>query len=188
MRIGVDIDGVLFPWDQVARWSVRNQFGDDACPSETSTHWKGLKDELTKEQWRWVWGEGRGHVFGSLDCYPDAVWAVSDLIRMGHEVHFVTHRDPATTLHHTAGFLRYHFDGPWAGVHSVRSTTPKETLADWDVFIDDKPETILRFLELERTKVFAPRRTWNEAELDGVQGLVYYDDAREIVEWVEDHS
>ena len=194
MRIGIDIDGVLFPFDKVARHVLAHQFPGRKVPQHPSKSWSALKGEVAPELWRWLWSpEGQHRVFRMIDYrYGDAIEVVREVIsETDHEVHFVTHRDPAITGTYTSRFLAEHFHGlRWAGLHMLgqRATTPKETLADWDVFIDDKPETVLRFLELERTQVFAPRRTWNQAELDGVHGLVYYDDAHEIVEWVEEHS
>jgi hypothetical protein len=107
---------------------------------------------------------------------------------MGHEVHFVTHRDPRRTLHHTAGFLGRHFGGlPWAGVHSIKSRTPKRTLARWDVLVDDKPDTVFDVVRRETTMVFAPLRPWNADELAGRESahLHVYHDPGDIVDWVE---
>jgi hypothetical protein len=43
----------------------------------------------------------------------------------------------------------------------------KRTLQRWDVFIDDKPETVWDFLGHTDAQVFAPVRPWNVDELDG---------------------
>lgn len=186
MRIGVDIDGVLFPWDTVARRVLHARYGD--VSQEPSRTWSALKGEVSKSAWHWLWStEGQQRVFGQIEhSYGDAVDAVRALLDTGHQVHFVTHRDPATTIHHTAAFLREHFWGRrWAGVHSIRSTTHKTDLGRWDVFVDDKPSTVLGFVERESTRVFAPRRPWNESELEDVPGLSLYDDPMDVVRWVE---
>ncbi len=185
MRIGVDIDGVLFPWDTVAREAIADRFGINLGPSD---RWYAIKETAGKPAWKWLWSrEGQDHVFGQVSqCYPDAVEAVRALILGGHKVHFVTHRDPARTLGHTAAFLEAHFQGTrWAGVHSARKT-PKRTLGPWDVFVDDKPDTVRDFVANTGARVFAPRRTWN-AEL-GVYvfpTFTYYDDPWAIVDWAE---
>ena len=185
MRIGVDIDGVLFPFDDVARDVLRYRFGGVSL--EPSNSWSALKDEVSGKAWRWLWSpEGKHHVFGRIThAYTNAVKAVNCLMQMGHEVHFVTHRDPATTLVYTAEFLEQWFGMyRWAGVHSIRGTTAKADLAHWDVFVDDKPSIVLQMLEREQTQVFAPWRPWNAAELENTEGLVMYHDPAVIVDWV----
>jgi hypothetical protein len=106
--------------------------------------------------------------------------------------HFVTHRDPRHTALYTARFLRLHFGHhPWAGLHVVKSDVPKHGLMDWDVFVDDKPETVLAMLEYTRAQVFCPARPWNE-DLIGYDGrgwtgaprLIRYDDPAQVAEWV----
>lgn len=191
MRVCVDIDGVLFPWDTVAREVVEDVHGIVVDPS---TSWYGIRDALPGSVWRWLWSEeGQDLVFGQTERhYESAVLAVRALLLLGHEVHFVTHRDPRRTLAHTAAFLGRHFSaGPhWAGVHSVKSSTPKRTLGPWDMLIDDKPETVLDVASRETTMVFAPLRTWNEAELEGRDGrhLRVYTNPWEFVHWAEVRS
>lgn len=188
MRICVDIDGVLFPWDIAARDTLLARFGIALGPS---TAWHGIRDSVDSSTWRWLWSaEGQDVVFGQTSrCYESAVRAVDALLRLGHEVHFVTHRDPRRTLHHTAEFLGRHFPGgpAWAGVHSVKSRTPKRSLGRWDVMIDDKPETVLDMAARESAMVFAPLRPWNAAELEGRDGpyLHVYTNPWDVVRWVE---
>ena len=189
MRIGVDIDGVLFPWDAVARDVLDSRYG--GVSREPSRSWSALRDEVSKSAWHWLWSdEGQASVFGQVwRAYYNAVDAAARLMLLGHEVHFVTHRDPATTIHHTAAFLREHFWGlRWAGVHSIRSTTHKGSLGPWDVFVDDKPSTVLDFVAGERTRVFAPRRPWNEAELEDNLYLTVYDNPGVILDYVKAHD
>lgn len=191
MKIGVDIDGVLFPWVDVANEALVAKFGiEDPGPH---TSWSYLKDQcLTREQWTWLWtAEGQQRVFGQVwRAYSDATEATRRLLRAGHEVHFVTHRDPRRTATLTAMFLSYHFSAhPWAGVHIIQNGTPKRSLGRWDVFIDDKPDTVFDFLANTTTKVFAPARPWNVDELRDLRSsLVLYDDPQDIVEWVEAQS
>ena len=82
-----------------------------------------------------------------------------------------------------------HFGGhPWAGVHVIQNGTPKFSLLDWDVFVDDKPETVESMLNGTSAQVFAPRRPWNEEPLAcwaGVKGFTHYTYPSEILDWVE---
>lgn len=181
MRIGVDIDGVLFPWTDVANQALVERFGI-ADPGE-HTSWSYLRETIPPTCWRWLWSrEGQDAVFSQVGrVYPGVVEAVNQLLKE-HEVHFVTHRDPRRTAVYTATFLALHFGRhPWGGVHVIRNGVQKQTLARWDAFVDDKPETVWAFLEQERARVFAPARPWNE-ELDDSIALTRYTDPREIVE------
>ena len=194
MTIGCDIDGVLFPWEAIARDVLDIEFGTRI--PEPSPYWTYLKDVLPRAQWDWLWSrDGQDKIFGRTWArYPDAVEAVNALLRAGHRVHFITHRDPRRTALHTAEFLDLHFGGhPWAGVHVVQNHVQKRRLADWDVFVDDKPETVFDFLAYTGAKVFAPVRPWNVDELgdvgvEGITNLVHYTDPAAIVEWVQERA
>lgn len=190
MRIGVDIDGVLFPWDECARDALVHRFGIER--PGPSTHWNYLKEVLPRDQWNWLWSaEGQDDTFGHVEAvYPGVVEAFSSILKSGHEVHFVTHRDPRRTALHTAAFLTFWFGShPWAGVHVIQRGMAKCDLAAWDVFVDDKAETCEEMLFRTRAQVFAPVRPWN-TELERfhctspASRFIHYTDPREVAEWV----
>lgn len=185
MRIGIDIDGVLYPWTECANEALVAQFGIED-PGD-HLHWDWVKEKVTKEQWAWLWSEeGQAASFGNWRrCYAGTSEAFGAILGSGHECHFVTHRDPAKASVDTALFLAHHFGRrSWAGLH-VLSGAPKHQLMEWDVFIDDKPETVLDMLIQTRAQVFAPVRPWN-AELAGYDTprLIRYADPTEVAEWV----
>lgn len=187
MNIGIDIDGVLFPWSEAANEAVMEQFGvPDPGPHET---WAHLMDRLTPDQWNWLWGtEGSDRVFGQgWRIYPGAREAFLKVLRPSeHRCHFVTHRDPRRTATWTAMYLARHFRAhPWAGVHVLQNAVPKHSLMEWDVFVDDKPSTVLDMLAHTRARVFAPMRPWN-TELASLTNprFTYYDDPAVVAEAV----
>lgn len=197
MRIGIDIDGVLYPWADAANAAVVAQFGvPDPGPHQ---HWEWLKEQVTQEQWHWLWtDEGQAAAFGDLGLtYPGVVEAFLTFLKdPRHRCHFVTHRDPRRSGARTAAYLARHFGAhPWAGTHVLQNGTPKWKLMDWDVFIDDKVETALDMLEHTRAQVFVPARPWNE-ELtwcesrgwNGTRRLIRYDDPAVVAEWVARHG
>jgi hypothetical protein len=194
VNIGVDIDGVLFPWADVVNEVVMERFGvPDPGPH---VHWSHLRDVITPDQWAWVWGpEGLDAVFSRVErTYEGTVEAINAILgSTENKVHFVTHRDPRRTALQTSAFLTLHFGGhPWAGVHILEPSVRKSRLMRWDMFVDDKPETVFDFLENTSATVFAPQRPWNLMELNlGLSagtGFVHYIDPQEIVEWVGAHS
>lgn len=188
MLIGVDIDGVLYPWDECARDGLVAKFGIER--PGPSLDWNYLKNNIAGEHWAWLWTEeGQNAAFGQVTrTYPFVTDAINALLRHGeHDVHFVTHRDPRRTAMHTAAFLSINFGGhPWAGVHVIQASVAKRRLQPWDVFIDDKPDTVFDFLANTNAQVFTPARLWNEDELGGITDpqLIRYDDPREINRWL----
>lgn len=181
MIVGLDIDGVIFPWSDVANEAVATRF--DLPDPGPHVEWLHLKKTLTNEQWTWLWSrEGQDTVFRqSSRVYPGVVPAFKAILRSpGNDVHFVTHRDPRRASLHTATFLGMHFGRhPWAGLHVVQNATAKHSLMDWDVFVDDKPSTVLGMLMWTEAMVFAPARPWNTelAEIDNPRFYRYEDPA-----------
>lgn len=163
MNVGLDIDGVIFPWADVVNKAVVGKFGiDDPGPHES---WQHLKTRISGDQWNWVWSAaGQDYVFGhTFQIYTGAAETFNALLRdPQYRTHFVTHRDPRRAGVNTALYLAHHFGGhPWAGMHVIQNACEKHTLMDWDVFVDDKPETVRAMLANTDAMVFAPARPWN---------------------------
>lgn len=162
MRIGIDVDGTVYRWADAVNKALAEQFGITGLGEHTS--WDYLRDKLTREQWRWVWSsDAAERVFGQLDmAYPQAVDVVNALANV-HEVHFVTHRNPYRTSDVTGAWLRHHFRN-YRGVHVMANSCAKWELGRWDVFIDDKPETVAGFLAHSDALTLMPARPWNGGE------------------------
>jgi len=161
--IGFDIDGVLYPWVDIVNEACVDEFGIDD-PGQ-HLEWAHLKTVLSRKQWNWVWSaKGQNTVFSQSDrIYPGVKAEVNKILKAGHQVHFVTHRDPRRTAVFTAEFLDLHFSRhPWAGVHVLQNSVKKAELLPWDVFVDDKEETCHDMLEAGVGHVFAPAREWNK--------------------------
>ena len=190
MRIGIDIDGVLYPWTDVANRAVMDKFGvEDPGPH---LHWDYLAEVIGEERFGWLWTrQGQETCFSDFSIYPGARRAFTAIMKdPANKVHFVTHRDPRYTARFTAGYLSFHFDAhPWAGLHVLQNGTPKHGLAYWDVFVDDKPETVYSMLTYTNAMVFAPARPWNtELHEYGSRRLIRYEDPAEVADWVASHG
>ena len=174
MRIGVDIDGTLYPWTLAVNAAVTERFGVEGLTEHT--HWNYLKDMLTPEQWAWVWSKDAAEtVFGQDSVFDGCIDAVNELTKE-HEVHFVTHRNPLYTGAVTARWIAERFSN-YAGIHVLSSSVSKTKLGEWDVFIDDKPDTIEEFLNETNSVVFIPDRPWNR----DVQGAIRFTDWSAVV-------
>lgn len=159
MRIGVDIDGTLYPWTLSANKAVEEKFGIEGLTEHT--HWDYLYDQLTPEQWKWVWSADAAEaVFGREESYDGCIEAVNQLCDE-YDVHFVTHRNPLLTSEVTARWIAERFHN-YAGIHVISNKVSKTSLGTWDVFIDDKPDTIVEFLDKTNTIMLVPSRPWNE--------------------------
>lgn len=179
----MDIDGVLYPWEVEARRALYVQYG---IRLPESTEWYSIKNGVPRHAWRWLWSqEGADAVFGTGNRYAAMVMVTRRLIDAGHEVHFVTHRNPDTTALHTVNFLRRHFGGtPWAGLHSGPGLD-KVGLMPWDLIVEDKVETVMEALA-RRTFVFCPVRPWNRDIHDLEDPLLtMYQDPSVIMHHVE---
>lgn len=55
MRFGIDIDGVIYRWEDEARRLLANEFGYNLLPS---THWDSIRNEIPYHAWEWLWTGG----------------------------------------------------------------------------------------------------------------------------------
>lgn len=163
MKIGIDVDGCIYPWITAVNDAVAERYGIEGLTDHP--YWMYLKDQLTNEQWEWVWSsEGAEPVFGRMDLiYDEAAEAINALCNE-HEVHFVTHRHPRRLTEITGRWLNKYFRN-YAGVHTLHNICKKHTLGQWDVFIDDKPSTVLEFLNCTDATVLVPDRPWNAIDV-----------------------
>lgn len=182
-----DIDGVLFPWDAAARAAfVQHRGYTGLVPSQ---RWDHLKEQVRDACWRWLWrGPGIKHVFDRADLHYAG--APTALRRIGAiaDLRFVTHR-PSAAAPYTAtwiGSQRCTF----TSLHVIGAHVPKSTLAqDAHVVIDDKPEVVYDILENTNAFVFTPRRAYNtELEKLSTDRFRFYDDIKEVTQWVRDET
>src|ERR1051326_5981234 len=88
-KLGVDLDGVVYSWCHAARSALHIR-GIDIEVRECNW-WNELKDQISDEDWRWLWGEGSRDMFGSMHSYPGAVPALRR-IENDFRIAYVTHR------------------------------------------------------------------------------------------------
>lgn len=164
MRIGVDLDGVTYDFHSVLR---------DYCQHVTGrwlpeiTQWNCWGEwGMTKDEWfRHVHSASAlGVLFRKGPALPGAELAIPLLMRDGHEVVIVTHREGQTARWHTLSWLADHritFD-------QIIFAADK-TVLNLDVLIDDAPHN----LEAARacgTRAVRFAQPWN-AELDGYESV-----------------
>lgn len=164
MRIGIDIDGVMYKWDKTARYMLRDVLPDSPYKTvlkQESLGWDWIKEQIAPEHWQWLWTEGvRLGLFRYGHMYPGTIQAIRKLATLG-DVILITHR-PKEAVTDTLSWLG-HMHLPLAGLHLLTNTEPKSWVRpQCDVYLDDKPDNIVDLCEnTEAKRVVLMRRPWN---------------------------
>ena len=168
MRVGVDVDGVLYEWEKTARYLLRTQSGySNAAPlKRESDCWDYIQQVVNPEDWDWLWAEGVGlGLFRYGHIVKGAIEGVRALHAAGHELVVITHR-PSCAVRDTLDWLSF-IQLPFAGIHILSDGQPKSTVRA-DILIDDKFSNIQDWAlgKAPRRYGLLFNRTWNEEELN----------------------
>jgi uncharacterized HAD superfamily protein len=164
MRIGLDIDGVMYKWDKTARYMLRDVLPNSPYKETLQTEsqgWNWIKDNVSPEHWEWLWTEGvHLGLFRYGHLYPGTIQAVRRLAEIG-DVVLITHR-PKMAVTDTLAWLGL-LNLPLAGVHLLTNQEPKSLVQpQCDVYLDDKPDNFVDLRENTKAKLVAlMRRPWN---------------------------
>lgn len=139
MRIGVDLDGVVYSYQSAACHLLNTYRGYNLDWRDWNT-WDWIHQVSTKEDQQWLMSEGitKG-LFRYGHIQKNAIEGIGGLREMGHDIVFITHRPPAA-VQSTLDFLSYARLSPSA-VHILSNEEPKKSI-ECDVYVDDKPQTI----------------------------------------------
>jgi uncharacterized HAD superfamily protein len=166
MRIGLDIDGVLYSWEKTARYMLRevlpnSPYTKDGPLGHKSTHWNYIQENVSPQDWKWLWNEGvRLGLFRHGHLFPGTIKCVRRLADMG-DVVVITHR-PKQAVEDTLAWLTYQ-RLPLAGVHILSGQEPKSSVKPLcNVYIDDKPENCDDLAMRTGASVFIMDREWNQ--------------------------
>lgn len=170
MRIGLDIDGVMYQWDKTARYMLREVLpnspygGINSVLHNESEGWNWIQQQVAPEHWKWLWKEGvELGLFRYGHLYPGTIQAVRKLKERGHEVVLITHR-PKSAVGDTLAWLGL-MDFPISGLHLLTNQEPKsQVMPQCDAYLDDKPENVVDLAENTRARLIALRvQEWNHA-------------------------
>lgn len=162
MRIGIDLDGVVYNFTRaftqhVGQCKPNLQSGDPYVEAPTwdwFTNWPMSRDEFILEMECAV---NRRELFWEGDLYESGIPTyIKRLRRAGHTVHVVTHRFSGRASDATWYWL--HSKGIWFdSIDFARDKTSVPT----DVFIEDNIDNY-NALEAKGVKAFLVTRTYNE--------------------------
>ena len=165
MRIGLDIDGVVYNWEAHARRLLRWDF-DIHLP--VSTYWNFIKDSVTKEQWSWLWNEELIDLFRFGEMYPDANIYTS-LLKHYAEVCVITNI-PRQIIPVRLQWLLY--NNIWFDEFRVTDTLNKSKILPLcDIYIDDSLEVAEDILNNTNAEMIIWDRPWNQ---NFVNSRAYY--------------
>ncbi|MET0234553.1 MAG: hypothetical protein ABW224_07930 [Kibdelosporangium sp.] len=141
LDIGLDIDGVLYPFVKVIADYATNVLGRDCSDQAGSWDWYKHQWGLTTEEFFALCGRGvnDGVLYTEGAPLPGALPAVRTLAQAGHRIHYISARaisgvPVSLAWHRTAEWLS-RWDFP---VDSLTITEDKAARPT-DVFLDDSP-------------------------------------------------
>jgi uncharacterized HAD superfamily protein len=164
VRIGVDIDGVMYQWDRTARYMLRNVLPNSpykAILQFESQGWDWIKDQVAPKHWQWLWTEGiQEGLFRYGNLYPGTIEAIRDLATLG-DVVLITQR-PKQAVPDTLAWLSM-LNLPISGLHFLTAGENKASVRpQCDVYLDDRPDNVIDLRAgTNATRVCLMARPWN---------------------------
>lgn len=158
MKIGLDIDGVIYPWQE----ELYRYFQENKGYSGTYREfWLDYSHTLTESQWRFY--VSIPFLYSSTTPRKDVTDTLPKLAELG-EIYYITHRSP-DLLHTTQKFLNL-IDAPFRSNLVLTSDKPTYIrLLNIDYFLDDRTEVVK---ELEGiTTAYLFRQVHNLNSRDG---------------------
>lgn len=187
MKIGCDVDGVLYKWTTSVNQALYQKFGLRGLKEHE--YWDYIKVRVTPEQWRWIWNEGVYDVFGrTWNTYPGVHTNVQRWARE-HDVHLITHR-PRAAAPATYEFA-WELQAQILQVKVLEPGVPKSTAGMYDVFIDDRDIVAEDILANTAATFFMPNREWN-ADFVPHKATAHrfhrYNHLKEVTAWLKTQS
>ena len=158
MKIGVDIDDVLYPWYRTAH-EVCEEVG--ITNGKTPTTWQ-VQDDYGCSLEEWIEALSEATVSGRLyeaPPFPGVLRSLERLVEAGHEVHLITARGwlqhGPVIKGHTIRWL-WNWEVPYTSLTFARD----KTILRADVFVDDHPKNWAALWAAD-LPCFLVQQTWN---------------------------
>jgi len=166
VRIGCDVDGVLFDFHGAA-CHLLNVHKGYHLRREDVVEWDFIPRMVGREDYAWLF-DPQGGIKEGLFRYghivKNAIEALSQLRQAGHELVIITHR-PKVAVQDTVDWLSYCRFRP-AAIHILSDEQPKKTV-ECDLYIDDKPQTIADVMVNTGAHAIVFDRPWNRVPIAG---------------------
>jgi len=162
VRIGLDLDGVVADWTRSVIENLNRYQRTKLDPAFQPPSWDWFKENLSKDQWNWIWRGGCQGIFESIKPYPGAIKFVDDLAHLG-DIIVMTSR-PKIAWDTTRRWWNLYFEPSTpAGFNFFYSGLAKHHV-QVDVLIEDNPEYATHYGEWEKNssvRIFLLDRAWN---------------------------
>jgi len=186
LRIGLDIDGVLYHFHKTAIYLL-NTLKNYHLEVKEWSDWDWLKEQTFTSDWNWLWKEGVKDygLFRYGHIYKGAIEGVRKLAKLG-DIVVISHR-PKNAIGDTLDWLSYN-KFPVQEIHLLTNQEPKSQVQPrCDIYIDDG---LHNATDLSRFgTVLLVDRPWNQ-DCDYTQPnvVIRVKDWNEIVEGVEKYG
>lgn len=170
MKLGIDIDGVVYDWEKTARFLLGWRFGYDI---PQSTEWDSIEKAVKKDHWQWLWSAGvnKYGLFRHGDLIPGAIEAIVKLHHAGHEINFIT-ATPTKAGEKESEAIQDRQDWAWfhfskrLGANGYKLFFEKvKSKVDCDLYLDDKVENLKELTQAGKTAVCFDRG-WNDVAVE----------------------
>ena len=159
LRLGCDLDGVVYRWSDTARYIL--QAYRNESPGE-SLDYDWIKNHITPESWQWLWTDGvaKHGLFRYGSIYKGMRKFLEDVEPLYENV-VITSR-PDSARQDTIDWLAFQ-KLPTSEVHIVGPGQPKSEIEpQCDVYIDDAIHNCQDLMINTKGLVVMPDRPWNQ--------------------------
>ena len=158
LRIGLDVDGVLYNWEAQARNLLKREFSVDL---PISSEWDSIKDSVTEYQWYWLWNDALYELFTDGEPCSGIKDGVRELSELG-DIVIITNTPKRISDARLQWLLDHeiHIDE----YHLVDSNSDKSKITPLcDVYIDDSHHVALDLFNNTDKYILLWDRPWNES-------------------------
>ncbi len=184
LRMGIDLDGCLYDWDDQSRFLMQHEFGYDVPAA--ITEWNQLEKIVRPKHWRWLWSEGveRG-LFRNGNNYKGGLEAMKELAEIVRVV-IITSRPPQARVDTVEWLAHYRIvidELHILGKSGVTGKSDPKSSVPCDVYLEDAPHNLIELLENTKAKVIGFERSWNTEVRDrtGLYWVKEWDDVVKLV-------
>jgi len=175
LRIGLDLDGVIVNWhrrvlEMLNARSLGTTHSYNFDTTFESPYWDWIQENVTKEDWEWLWTKGQISSYHNALPYEGAEKFVKAL-REKADLIILTARPPLS-WGTTISWWHSHFNFTPAGFNFFTVSGTKG-LVNCDVYVEDSLEVAISIGgAVPAAKVFLLDRPWNKEYTDALPGNV----------------
>lgn len=161
MRIGLDLDGVVYKWDDTVKYLIKRYFDIQlADATDWDSYERQLKDLGRRDAWKWLWSKGITEygMFKHGSLYKGAREGIREIAAKG-EIVILTKRPPLAQQD-TLEWLAYQ-KLPTSEIHILNHGRKSDVKCD--AYIDDSMANAIDILNNTDGLMLLWDRPWNQS-------------------------